>query len=173
MWKWDICTFSEGEELDTSKESDSESDEKDAESDTQTDEEAATVPITHTVTFKYIGATKTDESRETLKAVSELLASGNHVPVDLFPEPQNPYDSRAIAFKALVKDDWHTIGYIVREATEYVHSAIAKNEITCVKFAWAKYLLSWSRCGPGYYCGADITVLGRWPDAVVRCASTK
>lgn len=36
MWKWDICTFSEGEELDTSKESDSESDEKDAESDTQT-----------------------------------------------------------------------------------------------------------------------------------------
>lgn len=74
LWKWDICTFSESEELDTSKEFESENDEKDTKSDTQTDEEAAAVPITHTVTFKCIGTTKTDESRETLKAVSELLA---------------------------------------------------------------------------------------------------
>ena len=36
------------------------------------------------------------------------------MPVDLFPELQNPYDSCAIAFKAFI-NDWHTIGYVVRE----------------------------------------------------------
>jgi hypothetical protein len=51
------------------------------------------------------------------------------VPVELFPEPHNPYDSRAIAFKAFVHDDWHTIGYVVCEITEYVHNAIKGNRI--------------------------------------------
>ena len=174
VWTWDINTESEGEELDASREFESEDGkDDDYESDSQSNEEAAAVPMTHTVTFKCIGATKTRELQIALKTVSDILASGNHVPVELFPERDNPYDSRAIAFKALIKDDWHTIGYVVREVTEYVHNAIAKNEITCVKFSWAKYLISWSRTGPAYYAGVDITVLGRWPDAVVKCASTR
>ena len=89
-WKWDICTDSENEELDTSKEVESE-DKENLIEDTENDHEE----VTHTVTFKCIGATKTPESQVALKTISELLASGNHVPVDLFPEPQNPYDSRA------------------------------------------------------------------------------
>ena len=167
-WKWDICTDSENEELDTSKEVESE-DEENLIEDTENDHEE----VTHTVTFKCIGATKTPESQVALKTISELLASGNHVPVDLFPEPQNPYDSRTIVFKAMLNGDWHSIGYVVREIMEYVHSAIEKKEIIDVKFAWAKYLLVWYRCGPGYYAGVDVTVRGKWPDAVVRCASTK
>ena len=72
-----------------------------------------------------IGATKTLEAQVALKKRSEFLASGNHVAVELFPEPQNLYDLRAIAF---VNDDWHTIGYVVREISEYVHDAIAKKK---------------------------------------------
>ena len=118
MWKWDIIEdVSEPEELDTSKEVDNEREETESDSD---HEAVAATRGTHTVTFKCIGATKTPESQEALKTVSELLASGNHVPVDLFPEPQNPYDSRAIAFKAFINDDWHTIGYV----TVFVHNAI-------------------------------------------------
>ena len=83
---------------------------------TDNDPPAAT-SVTHTITFKWIGATKTLGAQAALKKVSELLASGNHVPVELFPEPQNPYDSCAIAFKDFVNDDWHTIGYVVREIT--------------------------------------------------------
>ena len=66
VWKWDICTDSEGvsasesEELDTSKEVESENDKKEIESESD-DETAAAIPVTHTVTFKCIGATKTPE----------------------------------------------------------------------------------------------------------------
>ena len=101
------------------------------------------------------------------------MASGNYVTVDVFPERENPYDSRAIAFKPLINNSWHTFGCVVRKAVEYVHSAMSKKEIVCVKFSWAKYLISWSRTGPGYYAGVDITTRGRWPRAVVLCASTK
>ena len=142
VWKWDVIDdVSEPEELDTSKEVESEDNERE-ETESDSDHEAvAATRGTHTVTFKCIGATKTPELQGALKTASELLASGNHVPVDLFPEPQNPYDSRAIAFKAFINDDWHTIGYVVREITEYVHNAITRREITSIKFAWAKYLL--------------------------------
>lgn len=127
----------------------------------------------HTVTFKCIGANKSADSQQCLKRVSELLASGIDVIVDIYPEPENAFDSRAIAFKAYVDNKLHTIGYVVREATEAVHDGITKKEITNVKFAWARYLLSWSRSGPGYYAGIDITIRGRWPVSVVQCASTQ
>lgn len=127
----------------------------------------------HTVTFKCIGANKSADSQETLKRVCELLASGIDVPVDIYPEPENAFDSRAIAFKAYVDNELHTIGYVVREATEAVHNGIAKKGIINVRFAWARYLLSWSRSGPGYYAGINITIRGRWPVSVVQCASTQ
>ena len=50
---------------------------------------AAATPVTHKVTFKCIDATNTPEAQVALENVSELLASGHHVPVELFPEPQN------------------------------------------------------------------------------------
>ena len=165
MWKWNIIKdVSEPEELDTLREVESE-DNKMEETESDSDHEAvAAIRGTHTVTFKCYKDIQVARSSEDC----ELLASGNHVPLDLFPEPQNPYDSRAIAFKAFINNDWHTIGYIVREITDYVHNAITIRKITSMKFAWAKYLLIWYRCGPGYYAGVDITVRGSWPDAVVR-----
>ena len=54
--------------------------------------------LTHTVTFKCIGATRSPESQITLKKVSELSTEGHEVPVNIFCEPENPVDSRAIAF---------------------------------------------------------------------------
>ena len=92
--------------------------------DTACDEKVDTT--SHTVTFKCIGASKSVDSQEILKKVCELLANGIDVPVDVYPEPENPYDSRAIAFKAYVGSKLHTIGYVVREATEYVHNEMGK-----------------------------------------------
>ena len=101
---------------------------------------------THTVTFKCIGASKYSNSQKILKLVSELLSRKCDVPVDIFPEPDNPFDSRAIAFKARIENKWHTIGYVVREATEAVHDVMSRKAIVkYVKFAWAKYLILWSR----------------------------
>ena len=51
--------------------------------------------MTHTVTFKCIGASKSADAQQVLKKVSEKLRLHQHVSVDIFPEPDNPFDSKA------------------------------------------------------------------------------
>ena len=109
----------------------------------------------------------------TLSKKCELRTEGHEVSVNIFCEPENPVDSKAIAFRCQIGDEWHTIGYIVREALDSVHTAIRNQDIISVRFSWVSYLVSWSRSGPGYYAGINITVRGRWPQEVVRCASTR
>ena len=70
--------------MDASKEVESE-DEENLMGATEDDYEEAAAMI-YTVTFKCIDATKTPKSQAALKTTGELLASGNHVPVDLFPQ---------------------------------------------------------------------------------------
>jgi len=127
----------------------------------------------HTVTFKCIGATRSNESQDALKRVLDLRDSGVQVPVQVCREPSNPVDSRAIAFQCKLNSKWITIGYVVREALEVLHKALQDKSILNVTFAWVKYLVTWSRSGPGYYAGIDITIRGNWPSVVTRCASTK
>ena len=42
-------------------------------------------------------------------------------------------------------------GTVVRECLEEVHIAIDNGDILVVEFAWEKYLLQWTRSGPGFY----------------------
>jgi len=126
--------------------------------------------ITHTVTFKCIGTTHHPNAQEVLEKVSLLLDKGVNVPVDIFPEADNPHDNQAIAFKCYLDGNWHRIGYVVREALNSVHSARNAGIITAVSFAWAKFLMTW---GPGYYAGICITIMGQWPRGVCQCASTR
>jgi len=108
-----------------------------------------------------------------LSKVSQLLKNGQQVPVNIYHEPDNPYDAKAIAFKCWINDEWHRIGYIVREALDDVHQAIGNNNIVDVQFSWAKYLIIWMRSGPGYYAGINITRIGFWSREVRRSASTR
>lgn len=89
------------------------------------------------------------------------------------PEPENQYDSKAIAFKCELDGNWHRIGYIVRECFDHVHNALAGHTIMSVRFPWVKYLVCWTRSGPGFYAGVIITIGGEWPKEVVHCASTR
>ena len=50
----------------------------------------------HTITFKCIGTTHNLHAQEVLRCVSQQLHNGNVVPVKIFPEPSNQYDSKAI-----------------------------------------------------------------------------
>lgn len=129
--------------------------------------------VAHTVTFKCIGASRELQTQEILAKVAKLLDRGDIVSVDLFPEPENKYDSNAIAFKCLVDGSWHRIGYVVREALLYVHDAMKKQQILSVKFAWVKYIINWSRSGPGFYAGINITKSGDWHTTILQCASTR
>ena len=99
--------------------------------------------LTHTVTFKCIGTTHHLDAQEALRKVSKLMKEGQEVPVRLIPEPDNQYDSKAIAFKCCLDGNWIRIGYVVRDALDYVHAAISAKKIISVKFAWVKFMVEW------------------------------
>ena len=178
--------------------------------------------VTHTITFKCIGASRDDKQQETLQAAAKCIKEGKEVPIRLMegsfhkvlllkgnvpaqnynffmdilivtirneiascvekaytristpeavqPEPDNPVDCNAIAFQCCVHNDWSRVGYVVQEALPEVHDAIQKHAIVSVRFAWVKFLLCWSRCGPGFYAGINI---GSWSRACIQCASTR
>ena len=67
-----------------------------------------------------------------------MINDKSAVSVELCPESDNQYDSRAIAFKCYVDNSWTRIEYVVREALDCVHDAIATKRIKSVKFAWAQ-----------------------------------
>lgn len=128
-------------------------------------------PLTiQTVTFKCIGCTK-ECYRKALAKASKLMSSGQDVPCVLYPDPQNPVDSRAIAFKLTIENCWQRIGYVVREVQEEVHTALQNDAITIVSIDRIKYVLHWKE--PGYYAGINISRRGEWSKTVTRSQSAK
>ena len=122
------------------------------------------------VAFKCIGVTRDSLYQTVLQQVKYRMKDGETVQVKLKPEPDNPYDTRAIAFQCLHQDTWQTIGYVVIEACEEVHTAIEERKIISVEFAWVKYKL-WKR-STGYYTAINITRKGEWSPTVRKCCST-
>ena len=94
------------------------------------------------------------------------------VPVQMEPEPENIWDSKASAFFCNIDGQWPRIGYVVREVLDDVHEAIRNEMVLSVKFAWIKYITSWSRSGPGYYAGIDVAREGNWSSKVMASRST-
>ena len=145
------------------------------ESETDENEQAipASVPLeTHVVTFKCMGTLFERSRQNALEKTAELMCKGESVPVKLVPEPENKYDSKAIAFHCELEGKWYSIGYVVRDVLDVMHAALQENSIISVKFAWVKYRVVWMRSGPGYYAGIDIARKGKWPKIVVQHAST-
>jgi len=123
------------------------------------DETDAEIPIP-CMTFKCIGAVRDPSSQDSLEKARDMLKDGKCVEVRINPEPNNQYDSKAIAFQCVIENKCSRIGYIVREALDDVHRAITTNSIISVKFSWIKYLVTW------------ITTKGKWSPVVHGCAST-
>ena len=132
-----------------------------------------TPDITHVIVFKCIGATRDKKQQEALEKAFDARENRESVPVKIEPEPTNPHDSKAICFKCKVDETWHRIGYIVKEVLDEVHQALRENKIIYVRFAWVKFLLHWTRCGPGFYAGISIARKGEWSQRCVQSASTK
>ncbi len=81
---------------------------------------------THIVTFKCIGTTHDMHAQEILSKLSKRMKDDVEVPAKLVCEPENQYDSKAIAFVCLLNEQWHRIGYVVSEALDHVHKALAE-----------------------------------------------
>lgn len=143
-----------------------------SESDSHTTTSPEPMPL-HTVVFKCIGCTRDQQSQQILQEVSQKLENDEEVLVNLYPEPDNKFDNKAIAFKCFIRGEWHRIGYVVKEALVDVYNALEKKAITAVQFAWAKYIITWTRSGPGYFAGIRITRKGKWSKEVCQSASTR
>ena len=67
----------------------------------------------------------------------------------------------------------YTIGYIVSELLDEMHTAIQAGKIVSVKFSWVKYITDWTRCGPKFFAGVAIERIGPWSPQAIRSASTR
>lgn len=169
VWKWDVDNGSDNEHRDEDENEENLEDEESQEEEKSSDLEDHR---SHTVTFKCIGTRKEGEYQDTLRLISGLKPV-QQVEVKLLPEPGNPYDSKAIAFVAVVNSKDRRIGYAVREVLDDLHLAICEKKILKVEFAWVKMMAAWPRSGLGFYCGINITKRGEWSPTVVKHQSTR
>ena len=103
--------------------------------------------MTHTVTFKCIGTIKETQYQHRLKRITQLRDRGLQVSCQLKPEPDNPFDSNTSAFECQIDGIWQVIGYIVREAVNEVHEALAANKVIKAALDWVKFQLQWRSVG--------------------------
>ena len=122
------------------------------------------------VPFKCIGVTRDTRYQDILHEVRDRIQGGDTVPVKMVQEPDNVFDSQAIAFQCYHSDSWQTIGYVVSEICDEVNAAINQGDILSVEFSWVKYKL-WKK-SPGYYACIGVTRKGEWSTKVKRCCST-
>lgn len=125
--------------------------------------------VPHTVVFKCIGAS---QSQDALRVAQDRMSKGWTVPVRMRPEPTNIVDSQAIVFECELDGKWKKIGYVVRDILNEVHTAMGSNLITSVQFKCIKYVTHWSQSGPGYYAGISVTKNGPWDHKVKLFRST-
>lgn len=170
MWDWSWIQQEDSSDDPTnasSEDSSNESEESSADLKSDNEDDASSIPaITHTVVFKCIGNTKEIRYQEVLALANKKRKEGMDVLVKLEREPSNPVDARAIAIMCKVNQTWERIGYIVKEALDEVHAAIAENKILNVQFDWIKYVVHFKK--PGWYAGIMITKNGEWSQTVLR-----
>lgn len=176
-WKWftvadfELESSSEDERTEITVVPDTPSQEtSDSDSDAIQEASASLYPTTHTTTFKCIGCHKEVQYQQALRRASELRSKGELIQCKVEREPNNPYDSHAIAFFCKLSK-WEKIGYAVTEVLPELHDAIARNKITAVTIKWIKYVIHWQT--PGWYAGIDITREGEWSNTVLRSQSAR
>ena len=80
----------------------------------------------HTVNFKCIGCTQDHQSQQILQKVSQKLDKDEEVLVNLYPEPDNKFDNKAIAFKCFISGNGTELVIIIVKILTDVHDAMKK-----------------------------------------------
>ena len=166
VWKW--VELTEGSDDDDEQQESDAGYVANADETLSTDSKDKELP---TVTFKCIGVKREQSYQDVLLIACNLMKKGESEPVQLVPEPTNPFDSRAISFKCQINGKWYLFGYVVKEVYESVHDALTSGSIVSTEFAWVKFKLL-RTTGPGYYAAVDVTHRGEWPSIVKESANT-
>lgn len=122
--------------------------------------------VVHCLPFKVMGVTYNTMIQDHLQAAKAVGSSV--VSVKLEVEPNNQYDSNAIAVFINYGSDWVKIGYIARELTRYIHPLLANGNIVSVDVKHIKFCIVYMRVG--YYITINITKKGQWEEQVVRAS---
>ena len=107
LWEWEWIEDMELFEPSIENQEDSDHDTQNSTESEVPPSSVPTIPVTHTVTFKCIGTVRSPAYQNTLKKVCELRTEGHEVPINIFCEPENPIDSKAIAFRCQIKASYN------------------------------------------------------------------
>ena len=111
LWKWDQIQV-ERDESDYERTSHKYDDEEKSSEEEHTEDCPESLFM---IISKCIGTTKEHRYQETLAEVA--LSRRNELDVEfrISPEPTNPFDARAIAFKCFLNNRWERVGYMVTD----------------------------------------------------------
>lgn len=168
IWGWSDTNDSENAQIDEGQSSSCNN--TSTESDLSEDE-LVKCKETSTVNFKCVGVTRDAFYQETLKKAFLARKEGKSVCVRLTPQPDNPYDSHAVAFECQVDGSWGVFGYVIKELCDHVLDAISKEEIIDVDFVWIKYKIL-KTTGAGYYTAVRVTKKKEWAQIVHTLSDT-
>ena len=122
--------------------------------------------VNHCLPFKVMGVTYNTEYQEHLEAAK--AAGITNVRANIKSEPENEYDSNAIAVFINYGFDWVKIGYIAKELTRFIHPLMGNGKIVSVDVKHIKFSLVYLRVG--YYITINITRKGQWEEQVARAS---
>ena len=115
-----------------------------------------------------MGTCFSEERQRVLEEAYELLYKHNRpVFVEIDADPDNENDPQAIAVTLNYGHDnnYHTVGYIAKELTKYLHPVLTTLKVNVNKIKFCTTFLH-----IGFYITIDITKIGAWEDEVVRAS---
>ena len=140
IWKWNLWS---GEDIEAELTTvDTECADNDCCEEEEEELEASTV--LHSIIFKCIGTTKEEKYQHVLAKAAHARKNNIDVKAQIVPEPHNPVDAKAVAFRIFMENKWERVGYMVTEVLDAVHKELLNENITAVELEWVKFIThSW------------------------------
>ena len=139
--------------------------------DTVTDLQTNAGTFRHTAAFKVLGTCyNKNYQRHTEKAFDLMKTFGSHhIQVKLVPEPQNTFDSKAIAVTLQYDNTgYHRVGYIPRELTKFIHEFFATHDILECHLRSINFRTTFMLIG--FYLSIYIASKKEWPKDVIKAS---
>jgi len=173
LWKWEVARETVSREPSVVSSPSSSSMQKSSEGegddvvdlvDDEDDDDDEADAGTHQLPFKVMGVTY-EGRQDTIIEARLQMSRGHNIQAILRPESGNDIDPNAIQVVFGIGDKMEVVGYIQRELTRFVHSALRQKEIVEVAIAHIKF----RTFNPvGHYVKLLITKKGRWDNFVIR-----
>lgn len=126
--------------------------------------------VMHTLPFKVLGSCHKKHRQVVLEQAHDYLYEYNRpVCISLEREPDNPYDSNAIAVFLQTIDEFEIVGYIASELTQYVIPSLGhpdfRASVKDIRFRTTYMMV-------GFYLSIELTKRGLWHKEVIKASKS-